>query len=71
MSDHEDYDGHDKQEARELLDTIEQVEEALTVMSTVVAQLKEQVASHLEDETEELTAEEFLERCENLGGTWH
>ncbi|AFT71546.1 MULTISPECIES: hypothetical protein [Alloalcanivorax] len=70
MSQH-DQDHDTLEEARELLDTIEQVEEALTVMTTVVAQLKEQVATHLEDDTEEITAEEFLERCENLAGTWH
>ncbi len=70
MSQH-DQDHDTLEEARELLDTLEQVEEALTVMTTVVAQLKDQVATHLEDDTEEITAEEFLERCENLAGTWH
>lgn len=53
MSQH-DQDHDTLEEARELLDTIEQVEEALTVMTTVVAQLKEQVATHLEDDTEEI-----------------
>ncbi|KGD65338.1 hypothetical protein Y5S_01231 [Alcanivorax nanhaiticus] len=59
------------QEAEDLLETIEQVEETLTVMSKVVGQLKEQVASHLDHNTIEMSAEEFLEQCENLEGTWH
>ncbi len=72
MSDYEDYDDH-KQEAQELLTTIEQVEETLSVMTTVVSQLKEQVAAHLDgdDDTVEMSAEEFLEQCENAEGTWH
>ena len=59
------------QEAEDLLETIEQVEETLTVMSKVVGQLKVQVASHLDTDTIEMSAEEFLEQCENLEGTWH
>ena len=59
------------QEAEDLLETIEQVEETLTVMSKVVGQLKEQVASHLDHDAIEMSAEEFLEQCENLEGTWH
>ncbi len=59
------------QEAEDLLETIEQVEETLTVMSKVVGQLKEQVASHLDTDPIEMSAEEFLEQCENLEGTWH
>ena len=60
-----------QQEAEDLLETIEQVEETLTVMSKVVGQLKEQVASHLDPNTVEMSAEEFLDQCENLEGTWH
>lgn len=74
MSDHEDYDDYEdhKQEAQELLSTIEQVEETLSVMTTVVSQLKEQVATHIDgDDTVEMSAEEFLEQCENAEGTWH
>ncbi len=75
MSDHQDYDDFDdhKQEAQELLSTIEQVEETLSVMTTVVSQLKEQVATHIDDgnDTVEMSAEEFLEQCENAEGTWH
>ena len=74
MSDQEDYDDYEdhKQEAQELLSTIEQVEETLSVMTTVVSQLKEQVATHLDgDDTVEMSAEEFLEQCENAEGTWH
>ena len=47
------------------------MEETLTVMSKVVGQLKEQVASHLDPNTVEMSAEEFLDQCENLEGTWH
>ncbi|ASK34682.1 hypothetical protein [Alloalcanivorax mobilis] len=77
MSDHnDDFRDDYREEARELLSTIEQVEETLSVMTTVVSQLKEQVATHLDDEDDELrtvemSAEEFLEQCENLEGTWH
>ena len=77
MSDHDhddDYQDGYQEEARELLSTIEQVEETLSVMTTVVSQLKEQVAAHLdedEDSTVEMSAEEFLEQCENTEGTWH
>lgn len=75
MSDQYDDEFQDYQEeARELLSTIEQVEETLSVMTTVVGQLKEQVAAHLdedEDNTVEMSAEEFLEQCENTEGTWH
>ena len=77
MSDHDhddDYQDGYQEEARELLTTIEQVEETLSVMTTVVSQLKEQVAAHLdedEDSTIEMSAEEFLEQCENTEGTWH
>ena len=75
MSDQEDYDDYEdhKQEAQELLSTIEQVEETLSVMTTVVSQLKEQVATHIDDgnDTVEMSAEEFLEQCENAEGTWH
>jgi argininosuccinate lyase len=70
MSDYDDRDDY-QQEAEDLLETIEQVEETLTVMSKVVGQLKEQVASHLDPYTVEMSAEEFLEQCENLEGTWH
>lgn len=69
----QDHDDH-QEEAKELLSTIEQVEETLSVMTTVVGQLKEQVAAHLDEEmdnTVEMSAEEFLEQCENLEGTWH
>lgn len=72
--DHDDYQDGYQEEARELLTTIEQVEETLSVMTTVVSQLKEQVATHLdedEDPTVEMSAEEFLEQCENTEGTWH
>ncbi|MBZ2189787.1 MAG: hypothetical protein LAT61_07635 [Alcanivorax sp.] len=66
MSDHLELDAED------LLTTLEQVEETLTVMSGVVGHLKEQVLSQLdEDAVVELSAEEFLERCDNANGTWH
>lgn len=60
-----------KQEAADLLETIEQVEETLSVMTKVVGQLKDQVASHLDTTTVEMSTEEFLEQCENLEDTWH
>ena len=67
--DHDDF----QEEARDLLSAIEQVEETLSVMTTVVSQLKEQVATHIDDgdDTVEMSAEEFLEQCENAEGTWH
>lgn len=60
-----------QQDAEELLETIEQVEETLAVMSQVVGQLKEQVAEHLDPCTIEMSAEEFLAQCENAEGKWH
>lgn len=69
--DHDDF----QEEARDLLSAIEQVEETLAMMTTVVGQLKEQVTSHLDgdddEDTVEMSAEEFLEQCENIEGTWH
>ena len=66
MSDHLELDADD------LLTTLEQVEETLSVMTGVVGHLKEQVLAQLdEDAVLELSAEEFLERCDNISGTWH
>ena len=68
--DHDDF----QEDARDLLSAIEQVEETLAMMTTVVGQLKEQVTSHLDgddEDTVEMSAEEFLEQCENIEGTWH
>lgn len=66
MSDHLELDAED------LLATLEQVEETLSVMSGVVGHLKEQVLAQLDEDTVlELSAEEFLERCNNTSGTWH
>lgn len=66
MSDHLELDAED------LLATLEQVEETLSVMTGVVGHLKEQVLAQLdEDAVLELSAEEFLERCNNTSGTWH
>ncbi|AJD47589.1 hypothetical protein A167_01011 [Alcanivorax sp. S71-1-4] len=66
MSDHLELDADD------LLTTLEQVEETLSVMTGVVGHLKEQVLAQLdEDAVLELSAEEFLERCDNTTGTWH
>lgn len=66
MSDHLELDADD------LLTTLEQVEETLSVMTGVVGHLKEQVLAQLdEDAVLELSAEEFLERCDNASGTWH
>lgn len=66
MSDHLELDADD------LLTTLEQVEETLSVMTGVVGHLKEQVLAQLDDDAVlELSAEEFLERCDNTTGTWH
>jgi regulator of replication initiation timing len=66
MSDDYDY------EAEDLLTTIEQVEETLGVMTTVVGHLKEQLVDQLEGaETVEMSAEEFLEQVDNPDGVWH
>jgi len=66
MSDHLELDAED------LLTTLEQVEETLSGMTGVVGHLKEQVLAQLdEDAVLELSAEEFLERCDNTTGTWH
>ena len=71
MSQYQDDDV--QEEARDLLSAIEQVEETLSMMTNVVSQLKEQVASHIDGDpdTVEMSAEEFLEQCENTEGTWH
>ena len=66
MSDHLDQDTED------LLMTIEQVEETLSIMSTVVSHLKEQLMDQLGVvDTREMSAEEFLEYCENHDGIVH
>ncbi|MBL7251586.1 hypothetical protein ACLD02_11820 [Alloalcanivorax sp. C16-2] len=67
--DHDDF----QEEARDLISAIEQVEETLAMMTTVVSQLKEQVTAHIDgdEDTVEMSAEEFLEQCENIEGTWH
>ena len=56
----------------DLLGTIEQVEETLTIMTTVVSQLKEQLMEQLGVvDTRDLSVEEFLELCENSDGIVH
>lgn len=66
MSDHLDLDADD------LLGTIEQVEETLTVMTSVVSDLKAQLMDQLGTaEIREMTPEEFLEYCENSSGILH
>lgn len=66
MSDHDDL------EAEDLLDTIEQVEETLGVMTSVVSHLKDQLAEQLQDTaTVEMSAEEYLEQVDNPDGIWH
>tara|TARA_A100001391_G_scaffold172672_1_gene134234 strand:+ start:4140 stop:4391 length:252 start_codon:yes stop_codon:yes gene_type:complete len=69
----EEYQGEYQEEARELLSAIEQVEDTLAMMTSVVSQLKEQVTAHMggDEDTVEMSAEEFLEQCENVEGTWH
>ncbi|MDF1781483.1 MAG: hypothetical protein P1U67_09325 [Alcanivoracaceae bacterium] len=59
-------------EAEDLLSTIEQVEETLTIMTTVVSELKDQLMEQLGFvDTREMSAEEFLEYCENSEGVVH
>ncbi|MFN3713988.1 MAG: hypothetical protein ACK4SX_10040 [Alcanivoracaceae bacterium] len=56
----------------DLLGTIEQVEETLTIMTTVVCQLKEQLMEQLGVvDTRDMSVEEFLEICENADGVVH
>lgn len=56
----------------DLLGTIEQVEETLTVMTSVVSNLKAQLMEQLGmAEIREMTPEEFLEYCENGSDTLH
>lgn len=59
-------------DAEDLLSTIEQVEETLTVMTTVVSELKDQLMEQLGlADIREMSAEEFLEYCENSDGIVH
>ena len=56
----------------DLLGTIEQVEETLTIMTTVVSQLKEQLMEQLGVvDARDMSVEEFLEICENSDGVLH
>lgn len=65
-------DDDDDQEAEDLLATIEQVEETLGVMASVVGHLKGQLADQLEGtETVEISAEEYLEQVDNPDNVWH
>ena len=65
-------DDHLELDADDLLATLEQVEETLSIMTGVVSHLKEQVQAKLEDAgIIEMTAEEFLEQCENADGILH
>ena len=59
-------------DADDLLTTLEQVEETLSVMTGVVGQLKQQVQARIEEHgVVEMSAEEFLEQCENSDGVLH
>jgi len=56
----------------DLLGTIEQVEETLTIMTTVVSQLKDQLMEQLGIvDARDMSVEEFLEICENSDGIVH
>ena len=60
------------EETEDLLTTIEQVEETLTIMTSVVGHLREQLLGQMGlVDTREMTAEEFLEYCENSEGVLH
>lgn len=60
------------EETEDLLTTIEQVEETLTIMTSVVGHLKEQLLGQMGlVDAREMTAEEFLEYCENSEGIVH
>lgn len=61
----------DDQDAEDLLATIEQVEETLGVMTSVVGHLKSQLAEQLDGQTVEMSAEEYLEQVENPDNVWH
>ena len=65
-------DDHLEMDADDLLTTLEQVEETLSVMTGVVGQLKQQVQARIEEQgVVEMSAEEFLEQCENNDGILH
>ena len=56
----------------DLLGTIEQVEETLTIMTSVVSQLKDQLMDQLGiADSRDMSVEEFLEICENSDGILH
>lgn len=67
-------DQHDD-ESEDLLATIEQVEETLSVMTEVVGNLREQLHERLEEgeeaEPEHMSAEEYLKQVDNPSGVWH
>ncbi len=64
-------DEHDD-ESEDLLATIEQVEETLSVMTSVVSNLREQLHERLEEgEPETMSAEEYLKQVDNPSGVWH
>ncbi len=64
-------DQHDD-ESEDLLATIEQVEETLSVMTSVVSNLREQLHQRLEEgDPEHLSAEEYLKQVDNPSGVWH
>ncbi|MBQ0754887.1 MAG: hypothetical protein KBT87_12050 [Gammaproteobacteria bacterium] len=59
-------------EAEDLLSTIEQVEETLTIMTSVVTELKDQLMEQLGvADVCEMSAEEYLECCVNSEGVVH
>ena len=73
MSDqHDDDSQQPEEESEDLLATIEQVEETLSVMTSVVSNLRDQLRERLEEgDPQHLSAEEYLKQLDNPGGVWH
>lgn len=59
------------EESEDLLATIEQVEETLSVMTSVVSHLREQLVDRLEGDQGHPGTDEFLEQVDNPDGVWH
>lgn len=58
-------------ESEDLLSTIEQVEETLSVMTSVVSHLREQLVDRLENDENRSATDDFFEQVDNPDGVWH
>ena len=59
------------EDAEHVLLALEEVEETIEVMGTVVSQLKEQLLAKMESETVEMSFEDYLQECTNQNGVLH